>query len=1192
MSVRATEALTRWRSWASTFLVGSGGTTKTWAAYIADKGYVDEEKVVQPTAFPSFAATLLGWDLQVTLAPEETGASGKPDFTPADSVTHPFVFETKGTSEQTDLSGHEAQIARYLHDGAPRIKKVALTNLVAVWVYDLDGHGHLRLRTAIDLRGLLAGPVETVAKMPQAEALADLLDEFSRRQLTAAEKLARVRAAQPWNSVVEVTSSEWILRRVDRAVTALTASAMEQIKAGRLTDPTFTTGEERGWITAELRVLASRLGGNDPGSVSLRDFVSAKDTDAEGKALAQFAAHVAYYAATRLMLVRVWEDLGLLSPMLYDGGFDTEMARFNGVVADVVSHSFTRAKDRYRSLFDASNSYTWFTPDPDTYADVIYELANTYLGAIESDVLGQVYERLLERIDRKLLGVYYTPRDVIALIWDMLGFPDLAAAAEADGRGLRVLDIATGSGGFLVDVARRERERLADQLAAGAGVDLQEWIVAAADGLNGVELNRFSAYLAELNLLVQFGRVIATGPSLRLPPMGVLSADSLSLHNPDTLPADWHQVDVSGGLLADDTDRRERAQRIAAAASAEFLMDVAVGNPPYVGEKTASPMLQRTRSDYPYWEQFVGAHMDYLYWFLILGVSKLRAGGRFGFITTEYWLRSEGAKPLRRYLAGRAQIDQVVLFRGLRLFPAAPGQHSMIVTGTRVADPDQTMTALPGPIAGKPKVAIYTGPRVLAPAARKRTLRALAEARTSASAHVSAFTSQSTPAALGEGSWGDLILTRAQLRERKHLTTGAQVPVSIDEGVIAAPQRLSARNEVHLTGAALASLGGPGSRAGIYQLTQNEVAALGPLSPAETDAVRRMVNTRDIYPYAVVLPTVGPSLLYLPKGDVRTLGAPFPAGMPALEAHLTRFRGLLSATVQGYGDKRPWWSVHRAREHVVGDAGVTVSGWADYLVMARWGEGASMVVGRAPHRSTPASGLHVLRSDKRTVPPGYLTGLFNSTLYQEMAQSLPPAMVRTGDLRAIGLPLRPAATAVVATTADELAELVVTLVRMHGQRFPALGEELRANPALVDLTEDIWLPQAGPTTSWGTVGSVRWVHHMEALRARSTLLGDVTVRDDVLGVRVEVADRGTERPAVVVWLERDVERSEADALAALLRGRVLIGALVRDVADVAVPVAVGDLVAALDSDRSALRAVATRYRACRALIDETLARLV
>jgi type I restriction-modification system DNA methylase subunit len=49
-----------------------------------------------------------------------------------------------------------------------------------------------------------------------------------------------------------------------------------------------------------------------------------------------------------------------------------------------------------------------------------------YFGEIESDILGQVYERLLEGIDRRLLGQYYTPRDMIRSIWDLIDFERVA----------------------------------------------------------------------------------------------------------------------------------------------------------------------------------------------------------------------------------------------------------------------------------------------------------------------------------------------------------------------------------------------------------------------------------------------------------------------------------------------------------------------------------------------------------------------------------------------------------------------------------------------------------------------------------------------------------------------------------------------------------------------------------------------
>jgi len=49
----------------------------------------------------------------------------------------------------------------------------------------------------------------------------------------------------------------------------------------------------------------------------------------------------------------------------------------------------------------------------------------------------------------------------------------------------------------------RQRERFEAQLASGATVSRQQWLNRTVLGLNGIEIQRFSAFLAELNLLIQ-----------------------------------------------------------------------------------------------------------------------------------------------------------------------------------------------------------------------------------------------------------------------------------------------------------------------------------------------------------------------------------------------------------------------------------------------------------------------------------------------------------------------------------------------------------------------------------------------------------------------------------------------------------------------------------------------------------------
>jgi hypothetical protein len=101
------DALRRWRAFASRTQVTWAGRRRSWAEHIKDTGYVDEERLVQPVVFPAFARELLGYDPGTDLAAEEPNTEGTPDFTPADTVTHPFVFETKGSSKGTEITGYD-----------------------------------------------------------------------------------------------------------------------------------------------------------------------------------------------------------------------------------------------------------------------------------------------------------------------------------------------------------------------------------------------------------------------------------------------------------------------------------------------------------------------------------------------------------------------------------------------------------------------------------------------------------------------------------------------------------------------------------------------------------------------------------------------------------------------------------------------------------------------------------------------------------------------------------------------------------------------------------------------------------------------------------------------------------------------------------------------------------------------------
>ena len=474
--INAETAVREWHDFAQNLLVSSpSGSPISWAEYLNKypEGRPDEQTIVGPKVFPEFAKQILGFEIGRTLAPELTGTEGRPDFTPADAVTHPFVFEVKGTDGKDSLSGHEEQITRYLAKGHERIKRVVLTNLYGLRVFERDDTGQYAVEVLkVNLRFLALIPLEHAVTHPDAQRFAEFVNDHRFRLLGLAQKIQRVREAPQWNPELEITEPSWVLHRLDSVVEAIREDVNAKVHEGQLLDPTVLLPADRPLVERELRELDMRVGSSDKEAAGrgVRDYVHAGASSRPWLALQQFTAHTAFYTATRLLLVRAWEDSGLLSPAaLYNGGFDSLMDALQDV-AEVVEMAFTRAGKKYPDLFARHNALSWYKPSEDVYVNAVYDLANTYLGHLSDDILGEVYERQLARVDRKQLGQYYTPRDIIKVIWDLIDINRMADSADGYDRPLRVLDIATGSGGFLVAVSSALRDRYNRALKAGVTV--------------------------------------------------------------------------------------------------------------------------------------------------------------------------------------------------------------------------------------------------------------------------------------------------------------------------------------------------------------------------------------------------------------------------------------------------------------------------------------------------------------------------------------------------------------------------------------------------------------------------------------------------------------------------------------------------------------------------------------------------
>lgn len=1179
MTVGPADAWKAWHDWSTTMKVNDGTAIYTWDAYLRrplpkGKGRwpADERQIVAPSAFPSFARQVLAWAPGVNLSTEQQNDEGRPDFIPADAVTHPFVFEVKGTDDGVTVGGdaHMVQVTRYLVKGGSRIRRVVLTNLLGVRVFSLGAAGAVVEDYRIDLRALTAGQATDAHNDPNAQNLAQFINEFHYVALTTSEKIDRIRSAAPWNPDLDVTSTEWVVQRISDVVRLLTADVQAQV--GSLPGAVKVNPKLFPLVEEELRHTEFQVGAEseDTEKHSINDYLSAKGgTLAEARA--QFIRNTAFYHITRLLLVRVWEDVGLLKTRLMDGGFNQMMDVFD-TVGEVVRSTFTEAEPRYPSLFASDNAYIWYRPSEDALVDALYDLANTYLAGLTDDILGDVYQRQLSLADRKQLGQYYTPRDIIALMWDLID--PLAMAEQAGGSlaPLRVYDFATGSGGFLVDYTHRRKQHLLGVMNAGGNLDIQDQLLGLSDTVFGSEVSQFSAYLTEVNLVLQLSTLIGTS-GLTIPELRIFCEDSLALHNPETLPGITAPVTTKG--LSAAVHRTVGRDELADPAAKDTWFDVVVGNPPYVGEKRIAATRAELMARHPYWQQFSASHQDYLYYFLILGVSKLRQGGRFAFITTEYWLQRTGAAPLRKYLAEHCDIERVSLFREMRLFPDAPGQHNLVIVGQRITDPANRKKAQSP---GKPKISIYRGTtRTLEPAFRADLLEAMRDGSNKPSVGLNSFVAQKTPNSLGSGSWAEIVLTAAELKARGVLLNyPARATMQMDEGVIANPQRMRASHKAKVTQDIADLFDSSDSGLGIFELTAAEWKVMETLgtTAAEVKAVKPITTGRNIYPYAVVIPPDHDWLIWLPdRGDKK-----FPANMPNLERHLTQFKPLLEDVVKRYKATRAWWSAHRPRTHLV-DGHEATRGWADLAVTARWGD-RKLVAGLLPTGAIPTSGMHAVTGDGRETSAAYLVGLLNSTTVTTLAETLAPSSLGQDEIQALGLPLFPELVrTVIENSVRALADVVVEMVMVHAMVFPGLPQSLKADVTLAEPDLDGWLPAFGKHDPITTIGGAQWLTVENVGKPNGKVVG-WDISQDVFGDFVEVCfTRGSVR-----LHPTDSNPKVLDALAGVAAAS--IGQSPLAMLGTKMPLKADDLVASRAKDLAAVSPVVERYWALRKQIDD------
>lgn len=489
-----------------------------------------------------------------------------------------------------------------------------------------------------------------------------------------------------------------------------------------------------------------------------------------------------------------------------------------------------------------------------------YALAPLDLAAIAHDLLGPLLAPTMGRVQRRRAGFFLTPPQLVDLILDRSG---VLEASSGD-----VLDPAAGTGAFLVRAIAQARA----QGGSRAGVSFMTRVAA-------IEQDPWACTILKLNMAIQWA---ITRPDTKSQmPLLIAEEDALQAYS-EFPPA---KPPTSENPLA----------RIATNAQFAYV----IGNPPYVGESGNRELFTRYR-DHSFWYQFSESKMDFLQYFIVLGLSKIQLcdTGRLCFVTSAYWLTADGAQRLRDFILSLAVVAEVVFLSGRGYFPDAPRHDSVVVLLERRSDQQSRDCSRTRVIRVD---AEYAGARRLVDRVR---CAELSDSGQSDGVQIEDF-------ALPQGEWrGKPWFLDGSPKDLAVLSALENYPklgeaFAARQGVAPGTQRVG-QAEMTLLGAEWVATHAIRQGEGVFVLTDDELAQL-PLSAYEKGLARPFVKNSGIRRYTIDY-TDRLWLLYLRHDEVRE------ADCPELIKHLSRFRPLLTRKREYRLGTRDWFHLHWPRD--------------------------------------------------------------------------------------------------------------------------------------------------------------------------------------------------------------------------------------------------------------------------------------
>lgn len=402
--------------------------------------------------------------------------------------------------------------------------------------------------------------------------------------------------------------------------------------------------------------------------------LSSRDDTEESREI--FCKETIYVLLNKILMVRICEDKGLVTKKISNNGI-TMWREFAGFL-----------KDSYRDLLDIAYkdtsrlySHVYEKGIFDWYSEgdgelnkvlnrVLYILNHYDFKHVNRDILGKLYEKYLPREERKILGEFYTPDEVIDYILDSIGY---TANHEIEGKNL--LDPACGSGGFLVRAMNRLIERYKIK-----GLRSKEIIDNVMGHIFGFDINPFACHIAEMNMLFQvidlYQKAKTEDSSFTLPRFNIYQTDSLEKPLEMSKGGMLPKYSLVKWIYSDARVQKYAAERENVEKIKNRKFDFVVGNPPYV---RIEKIPQEKRDYYKGNYETARGRFDLYMLFIERGMDLIGKDGKLSFIASNRFMKTDTAKELREIITKNTVIQQIVDFGDISIFESATNYPCIFV---------------------------------------------------------------------------------------------------------------------------------------------------------------------------------------------------------------------------------------------------------------------------------------------------------------------------------------------------------------------------------------------------------------------------------------------------------------------------------------------------------------------------------